>query len=183
MRGRSEAPAGQQHQEVRDPDDPVAVEIGRAGLASSRTWPPGRQQQKEVDDADCTVAVEVGRVVERHGHAVHDHRGAPLTDRVPQVPGDVAPIVGDVRGAGYFYGVELVKDKQTKARFETDECKRLFRDFLSPRLFELGLMCRVEDKQDPVIQLAPPLIAGPEEFAEIGRILRQALSEAWERMG
>ncbi len=93
------------------------------------------------------------------------------------------PIVGDVRGAGYFYGVELVKDKQTKARFETDECKRLFRDFLSPRLFELGLMCRVEDKQDPVIQLAPPLIAGPEEFAEIGRILRQALSEAWERMG
>lgn len=89
------------------------------------------------------------------------------------------PIVGDVRGEGYFYGVELVKDKETKARFSTDECKRLFRDLLSPRLFELGLLCRVEDKQDPVIQLAPPLVAGPEEFAEIGRILRQALTEAW----
>ena len=92
------------------------------------------------------------------------------------------PIVGDVRGEGYFYGVELVKDKQTEARFTSDECQRLFRDFLSPRLFELGLMCRVEDKQDPVIQLAPPLIAGSEEFGEIGRILRQALSEAWDRM-
>jgi hypothetical protein len=93
------------------------------------------------------------------------------------------PIVGDVRGAGYFYGIELVKDKQTKAGFEAEECKRLFRQFLSPRLFELGLICRVEDKQDPVIQLAPPLIAGPEEFAEIAGILRTALTEAWERMG
>jgi len=93
------------------------------------------------------------------------------------------PIVGDVRGEGYFYGVELVKDKKTKEGFEAEECKQLFRGFLSPRLFELGLMCRVEDKQDPVIQLAPPLIAGPAEFAEIGQILRKALTEAWDRIG
>ena len=92
------------------------------------------------------------------------------------------PIVGDVRGAGYFYGIELVKDKATKARFSADECKQLFSDVLSPRLFELGLMCRVEDKQDPVIQLAPPLVAGPEEFAEIGRIIRTALTEAWDHI-
>jgi adenosylmethionine-8-amino-7-oxononanoate aminotransferase len=90
------------------------------------------------------------------------------------------PIVGDIRGAGYFYGIELVKDKETQERFSEQECKRLLHDFLSHRLFELGLICRAEDKGEPVIQLAPPLIAGPEEFAEIASILRQALSEAWK---
>jgi adenosylmethionine-8-amino-7-oxononanoate aminotransferase len=93
------------------------------------------------------------------------------------------PIVGDIRGAGYFYGIELVKDKQTQGRFSQEECNRLLRDFLSHRLFELGLICRAEDKGEPVIQLAPPLIAGPEEFAEIESVLRQALSEAWDFLG
>ena len=92
------------------------------------------------------------------------------------------PIVGDVRGEGYFYGIELVRDQETNARFSPEECDRLLRDFLSPRLFELGLICRVEDKREPVIQLAPPLIAGPEEFREIGTILRTALSEASDIM-
>jgi hypothetical protein len=90
------------------------------------------------------------------------------------------PIVGDIRGAGYFYGIELVKDKETQGRFSQEECDRLLRDFLSHRLFDLGLICRAEDKGEPVVQLAPPLIAGPEEFAEIVAILRQALSEAWD---
>ena len=92
------------------------------------------------------------------------------------------PIVGDVRGEGYFYGIELVRDQETNAPFSPEECDRLLRDFLSPRLFELGLICRVEDKREPVIQLAPPLIAGPEEFREIGNILRTALSEASDTM-
>jgi adenosylmethionine-8-amino-7-oxononanoate aminotransferase len=92
------------------------------------------------------------------------------------------PIVGDVRGAGYFYGIELVKDKRTKARFSTEESNSLLRDFLSPRLFDLGLICRAEDKGEPVVQLAPPLVAGPEEFRAMARILRQALGEAGERM-
>jgi adenosylmethionine-8-amino-7-oxononanoate aminotransferase len=90
------------------------------------------------------------------------------------------PIVGDIRGAGYFYGIELVKDKETQEHFSKEECTRLLHDFLSHRLFDLGLICRAEDKGDPVIQLAPPLIAGPEEFAEIVGVLRQALSEAWK---
>jgi len=63
------------------------------------------------------------------------------------------PIVGDVRGAGYFYGIELVKDKATKGRFSAEESKMLLRDFLSPRLFELGLICRAEEKGEPVMQL------------------------------
>jgi adenosylmethionine-8-amino-7-oxononanoate aminotransferase len=89
------------------------------------------------------------------------------------------PIVGDVRGAGYFYGIELVKDKATRQTFSDDESERLLRGFLSGRLFEAGLICRADDRGDPVIQLAPPLICGQEQFDQIETILREVLTEAW----
>ena len=88
------------------------------------------------------------------------------------------PIVGDVRGDGYFFGIELVKDKATKETFNDDESERLLRGFLSKALFEAGLYCRADDRGDPVIQLAPPLTIGPSEFDEIEGILRSVLTEA-----
>ncbi|WP_240670632.1 aspartate aminotransferase family protein [Actinoplanes solisilvae] len=88
------------------------------------------------------------------------------------------PIVGDVRGDGYFFGIELVKDKATKETFNEEESERLLRGFLSHALFDAGLYCRADDRGDPVIQLAPPLIAGEEQFAEIEQILRGVLTEA-----
>jgi len=88
------------------------------------------------------------------------------------------PIVGDVRGDGYFFGIELVKDKTTKETFNDDESERLLRGFLSKALFEAGLYCRADDRGDPVIQLAPPLTIGPAEFDEIEGILRSVLTEA-----
>jgi adenosylmethionine-8-amino-7-oxononanoate aminotransferase len=92
------------------------------------------------------------------------------------------PIVGDVRGAGYFYGIELVKDKATKETFDDDESERLLRGFLSHALFEAGLVCRADDRGDPVIQLAPPLICTQEHFDEIEQILRSVLTEAWDKL-
>jgi adenosylmethionine-8-amino-7-oxononanoate aminotransferase len=92
------------------------------------------------------------------------------------------PIVGDVRGEGYFYGIELVKDKVTKETFNDDECERLLRGFLTPALFEAGLYCRADDRGDPVVQLAPPLICGQPEFDAIYDILRNVLTEASARM-
>jgi adenosylmethionine-8-amino-7-oxononanoate aminotransferase len=89
------------------------------------------------------------------------------------------PIVGDVRGAGYFYGIELVKDKVTRETFDDDEAERLLRGFLSKALFDAGLYCRADDRGDPVVQLAPPLIIGQTEFDEIEQILRSVLTEAW----
>ena len=89
------------------------------------------------------------------------------------------PIVGDVRGAGYFYGIELVKDKVTRETFNDDESERLLRGFLSKALFDAGLYCRADDRGDPVVQLAPPLIIGQAEFDEIEQILRSVLTEAW----
>jgi adenosylmethionine-8-amino-7-oxononanoate aminotransferase len=92
------------------------------------------------------------------------------------------PIVGDVRGEGYFYGVELVKDKATKQTFSDDECERLLHGYVSPALFEAGLYCRTDDRGDPVVQLAPPLISGQREFDTIESILRGVLTEAWQRL-
>ncbi len=88
------------------------------------------------------------------------------------------PIVGDVRGLGYFYAIELVKDKETKASFSDEESETLLRGYLSGEMFRRGLICRSDDRGDPVIQLAPPLIAGPEQFAEIEAVLRPVLQEA-----
>jgi len=89
------------------------------------------------------------------------------------------PIVGEVRGDGYFYGIELVRDKATKETFDDDESERLLRGFLSPRLFEAGLVCRADDRGDPVIQLAPPLVCEQPQFDEMAQILRSVLQEAW----
>jgi adenosylmethionine-8-amino-7-oxononanoate aminotransferase len=92
------------------------------------------------------------------------------------------PIVGDVRGEGYFYGIELVKDKATKETFDDDECERLLRGFLTPALFEAGLYCRADDRGDPVVQLAPPLISGQAEFDAIYDILSDVLGRASQMM-
>jgi adenosylmethionine-8-amino-7-oxononanoate aminotransferase len=91
------------------------------------------------------------------------------------------PIVGDVRGAGYFLALELVADKETNARFPREQAEALLRGFLAPRLLEAGLICRTDDRGDPVVQLSPPLIAGPEEFDIIETTLRTCLTEAWKR--
>jgi adenosylmethionine-8-amino-7-oxononanoate aminotransferase len=91
------------------------------------------------------------------------------------------PIVGDVRGAGYFQAIELVKDKDTKETFNAQESEELLRGFLSGELYRRGLICRTDDRGDPIVQLSPPLIAGPEQFEEIEAVLRPVLSEASER--
>ena len=92
------------------------------------------------------------------------------------------PIVGDIRGTGFFYAIELVKDKETREGFTHDECETLLRGFLSPRLFEKGLICRADDRGDPVVQISPPLIATQDEFDKITGTLGEVLSEAWQRM-
>ena len=92
------------------------------------------------------------------------------------------PIVGDVRGDGFFYGIEMVKDKVTKETFDDDESERLLRGFLSKALFDAGLYCRADDRGDPVIQLSPPLICEQSHFDEMEQILRGVLTEAWARL-
>jgi adenosylmethionine-8-amino-7-oxononanoate aminotransferase len=93
------------------------------------------------------------------------------------------PIVGDVRGDGYFMAIELVKDKDTKEHMEDEESEELLRGYLSGELYRRGLICRADDRGDPVIQLSPPLIADTEQFEEIVDVLRPVLEESSRRVG
>ena len=87
-------------------------------------------------------------------------------------------IVGDVRGTGYFYALELVADRDRKLAFTDEQSERLIRGFLSRRLPELGLICRVDARDQPVLQLAPPLVADRAVLGELLDIVDQALGEA-----
>jgi len=126
----------------------------------------------------CAVALANLDVMERED----------LPGRVRQLEGEFRagletltdlPIVREVRGMGYFYGIELTRNGDD---FSDDECEWLIRGFLSQRLLELGLICRADDRGDPVIQLSPSLVSGPEEFDVISSTLHQVLLEAWKEL-
>ena len=129
----------------------------------------------------AAVAMANLDIFEREGLVAHVHQNAPAFKATLDKLLDL-PIVGDVRGAGYFYGIELVKDKATRETFNDEESERLLRGFLSKALFDAGLYCRADDRGDPVIQLAPPLIVGQPEFDDIEQRLRGVLTEAWARL-
>jgi adenosylmethionine-8-amino-7-oxononanoate aminotransferase len=93
------------------------------------------------------------------------------------------PIAGDLRGTGFFYALELVKDKETRASFSGEECESLLRGYLSSALWEAGLICRADDRGDPVVQISPPLVARQEEFDRIAGTLGEVLGEAGRRVG
>jgi adenosylmethionine-8-amino-7-oxononanoate aminotransferase len=129
----------------------------------------------------AAVAMANLDIFEREGLYDHVKETAPAFRATMERLLDL-PIVGDVRGEGFFYGVELVKDRATRETFDDEESERLLRGFLSKALFEAGLYCRADDRGDPVIQVAPPLICGQAEFDEIESILRGVLQEAWTRL-
>nr|WP_281361947.1 aspartate aminotransferase family protein [Nakamurella aerolata] len=88
------------------------------------------------------------------------------------------PIVGDVRGDGYFLAIELVRDQATKEQFAPGDGTRILKGFIAPALMEAGLYCRADDRGDPVLQFSPPLVCGEEEFDFIERTLREVLTKA-----
>jgi adenosylmethionine-8-amino-7-oxononanoate aminotransferase len=129
----------------------------------------------------CAVALANIEVFEREGVLDNVRAHEPALREMLESLRDI-PIVGDVRGAGYFQAIELVADQDTKASFTHEESEWLLRGFLSGELFRRGLICRADDRGDPVIQFSPPLIATPEHFAEIESVLRPTLEEAWRKV-
>lgn len=129
--------------------------------------------------AACALAnIEIFEREDLNGHVrAHEDEFEAMLESLRDIP-----IVGDVRGAGYFRAIELVKNQDTKESFSDAESEDLLRNFLSGKLYEEGLICRADDRGDPVIQLSPPLIAGPEEFAFIERVLRKVLTQAAQRL-
>jgi adenosylmethionine-8-amino-7-oxononanoate aminotransferase len=129
----------------------------------------------------CAIALKNIEIMERERVVEHvAENEALLQERLESLY--ALDIVGDVRGAGYLWAIELVKDKETRETFDADECETLLRGFLSGRLFERGLICRADDRGDPVVQISPPLVAGAQEFDELVGVLGDVLGEAWERM-
>jgi adenosylmethionine-8-amino-7-oxononanoate aminotransferase len=156
-----------------------------AMIASDRLFEPFRRGHEMFahgytfggHPVSAAVAMANLDIFEREGLNQHVKDNAPLFRATLDKLLDL-PLVGDVRGEGYFYGIELVKDKTTRETFNDEESERLLRGFLSKALFEAGLYCRADDRGDPVIQLAPPLIIGQPEFDDIEQRLRSVLTEA-----
>jgi adenosylmethionine-8-amino-7-oxononanoate aminotransferase len=91
-------------------------------------------------------------------------------------------IIGDIRGTGYFWALELVFDRDRKIGFDDAQTEELLRGFLSRRVLELGLICRADDRDEPVVQLSPPLVADRTVLGELLDVLDQVLQEAQRRM-
>jgi adenosylmethionine-8-amino-7-oxononanoate aminotransferase len=125
----------------------------------------------------AAVALANLDVIEREGLLAHVRANEAAFFETLSALKDL-PIVGDVRGAGYFYGIELVRDKATRETLTEEECERVLYGYLSKALWDAGLYCRADDRGDPVVQLSPPLIVGQQEFDEIAGILREVLTTA-----
>lgn len=128
----------------------------------------------------CAVALKNIEIMKREGIVEHV-RDTEETFRARLATLLDLPIVGDLRGAGFFWALELVKDSETKATFDDDECETLLRGIVSPALFEAGLICRADDRGDPVVQISPPLVAGEAEIDRIVGILGDVLADAGRR--
>jgi adenosylmethionine-8-amino-7-oxononanoate aminotransferase len=103
-----------------------------------------------------------------------------LRARLEQLREDL-PIVGDVRGMGFFYAVELVKDNDN-TRFDADERERLLRQYMGPALLREGLIARPDDRGDSVLQIAPPLISDDDVLDEIVDKMRAVLVGAQQEL-
>jgi adenosylmethionine-8-amino-7-oxononanoate aminotransferase len=125
----------------------------------------------------CAVSLKVLDIIEREGviENVQKNEGY-FRDSLESLK-DI-PIVGDVRGTGYFWGIELVKDQGTKETWAGDDAERLLRGYVSPEMFRRGLICRSDDRGDPVVQLAPPLISTREDIDFMAGVLREVFTGA-----
>ena len=123
----------------------------------------------------CAIALKNIEIMKREGIIEHVRANEDAFRSTLAQLLDI-PIVGDLRGTGFFYAIELVKDRDTRETFSDEECEKLLRGFLSNALFDAGMICRADDRGDPVIQISPPLVAGQAEFDEITSILGDVLT-------
>ncbi|CAN5200661.1 aspartate aminotransferase family protein [soil metagenome] len=130
----------------------------------------------------CAIALKNIEIMKREGIVEHVRESEDAFRATLSQLLDI-PIVGDLRGTGFFYAIELVKDRDTREGFTEQECEQLIRGVLSNALFDAGLICRADDRGDPVVQISPPLVAGQAEFDEIVRILGEVLTEAQRHIG
>jgi len=128
----------------------------------------------------CAVALANIEVLEREDLCGNVLRHEALFDDVMASLNEL-PIVGDVRGCGYFRVAELVRDSETGETFSDEESEWLLRTVVSPMIYDAGLICRADDRADPVIVLSPTLVCGEQELEFIRSTLTTVFTEAWRQ--
>ncbi len=128
----------------------------------------------------CAVALANIEVMESEGMIEHVAANETLFRRELETLLDLQ-IVSEVRGAGYFYAIELQKNAREGIAFNEEEAADIVAR-LKPVLLELGLIARADGRGAPIIQYSPPLIAGPAEIREIVRITRESVDRVWSEM-
>jgi adenosylmethionine-8-amino-7-oxononanoate aminotransferase len=126
----------------------------------------------------CAVALKSIEIIERDGVLANVEKVGPLLrQRLLELQKEFS-IIGDVRGDGLFYAIELVKNQETRETFSGQQAEELLRGYLTGALYDRGLICRADDRGDPVLQLAPPLTSTPDDIECIISILRAVLRDA-----
>jgi adenosylmethionine-8-amino-7-oxononanoate aminotransferase len=129
----------------------------------------------------ASIALKAIEIMEREEVLDNVRANEPLARELLEGLKDI-PIVGDVRGMGHFFAIEVVRDQDTREALTEDEAGWLLKDVLSDRLWEKGMICRLDDRAEPIVQIAPPLVAEAALFEEIAEILRDGLTHAAERL-
>ena len=88
------------------------------------------------------------------------------------------PLVGDARGAGFFWALELVDETREDTRLTAPEREFLLREYLPARLMEAGIVTRADDRGDACLHLAPPLISDREILDLLVDRVADVLSDA-----
>jgi adenosylmethionine-8-amino-7-oxononanoate aminotransferase len=129
------------------------------------------------------VALKNIDIIEREGllQNVHDLEGH-FEGELNKMAAD-HPIVKDVRGMGFFWAVEVKPERADGTPLEGDEYQRYFKGIVSRKLLEGGLICRFDDKEDPVIQFSPALVADKDIISKIAGITDDALTELERELG
>ena len=125
----------------------------------------------------AAVALENIKIMEREKlldnvHALEGHFG----DELKRMAAEHS-LVREVRGMGFFWGVEIRAEWPDGTPITGQDYQKYFKGVLPKSLLKNGLICRFDDKEDPVIQYAPALIADREVLSRIAEITDQALSE------
>ncbi len=129
------------------------------------------------------VALENINIIEREGllenvHSLEGHFGGELKRMAEE-----HPIVKEVRGMGFFWAVELKPERPDGTPLDGEEYRKYFKGVLSRKLLEGGLICRFDDKDEPVIQYSPALVADKELISKIADITDDAVSELERELG
>src|SRR5919202_726917 len=129
------------------------------------------------------VAMENIRIIEREKLLENVHTLEGYFEGELRRMASEHPIVCDVRGMGFFWAVEVKAERADGVPLEGDEYERYFKGVLSRKLLEGGLICRFDDKDEPVIQFSPALVADGEVISKIVEITDGALTELERELG